>query len=160
MCNPEWFNFIKGCTSEAVDRTDKSVAINNALDTVFHMMPDVQLYNLEYVETISTKTEKIAEKIYKYDFDHSGKTPLFKDAITAVEDVIAKTGMDNPVYDNIGWIKENIRKYDLSEKIENSLGKMQAFMKSAFTTLDDTFRISKGVKLENSPKMNLKNSIS
>lgn len=68
--------------------------------------------------------------------------------------------MDNPVYDNIGWIKENIRKYDLSEKIENSLGKMQAFMKSAFTTLDDTFRIAKGVKLENSPKLNLKNSIS
>jgi hypothetical protein len=34
--------------------------------------------------------------------------PLFRDAIKAVEDVVTKMGMNNPGYDNIGWIKSNI----------------------------------------------------
>ena len=49
---------------------------------------------------------------------------MFKDAIKAVEDVASKMGMNNPVFDNIGWIKQNIQKYDSSYKIESSLGKV------------------------------------
>lgn len=59
--------------------------------------------------------------------------------------------MNNPVYDNIGWIKQNIQKFDTSAKIDNSLLKIQAFMKSAFVTLDDIFKISKGLGLQSSP---------
>lgn len=89
---------------------------------------------------MTSKTEKIAEKIYKWDFgDHTGNAPLFRDAIKAVEDVVEKMGLKSPGYDNIGWIKQSIQKYDASYKIENSLNKIQVFLKTVLTSLDDTF---------------------
>ena len=112
------------------------------------MLPDSQSYNLDYVESVTSKTEKISEKIYKWDFgERTGSTPLFKDAIKAVEDVITKMGMNNPVYDNIGWVRQNIEKYDTSFKIDNALNKISAFYKSVFSTLDETFRLSKSTRL-------------
>jgi len=55
-----------------------------------------------------TKTEKISEKIYKYTFEGKGSRPLLRDAIKAVEDVVAKMDMNTAQHDYFGWIRENI----------------------------------------------------